>query len=61
MGDDDQIDLCPFCNAPWGTCVHIKILLEWEQEALAREAQEDLEDGSGSGTKGQSLKPGFKH
>lgn len=43
------------------TCAHIKILLEWEQEALTREAPEDLADDSASDTEGKSIKPGVDH
>ena len=61
MSDSNQIARCPFCNAPWGTCAHIRILLEWEKEALAREGQEDMWGGGVSGNIGQSAKPGLKN
>lgn len=39
-------DQCPFCNAPWGDCVHVILLMEWEAEALLREAQAELGGGA---------------
>lgn len=38
MSGQAVIDLCPFCNAPWGTCDHFRLLGQWEEEALDREA-----------------------
>ena len=42
MPGSDQLDQCPFCNAPWGTCPHVRLLAEWEEEALIREAETEL-------------------
>lgn len=39
-----EIQQCPFCDAPWGECVHARLLLEWETDALEREAR----DGHGA-------------
>lgn len=61
MGDDDQIDRCPFCNAPWGICAHIKILLEWEKEALARESRDELGNDGVSQNREQAIKSGLDH
>ena len=38
----DEVDQCPFCDAPWGQCMHVQLLLEWETEALVREAEDEL-------------------
>ncbi|WP_420409742.1 hypothetical protein [Hoeflea sp.] len=29
---------CPFCEAPWGECGHIQLLIAFLQEAEARKA-----------------------
>jgi len=42
MPGEEELDTCPFCNAPWGECMHVKLLLEWETDALVREAQHEL-------------------
>ena len=42
MPKDVQSEQCPFCNAKWGECSHVNLLLEWEAEALVREAQAEL-------------------
>ena len=39
MPDQNPVDQCPFCDAPWGECSHARLLAEWEADALAREAQ----------------------
>lgn len=31
-------DMCPFCDAPWGSCAHALWLEEWETVALEYEA-----------------------
>lgn len=36
MTDNSDVDQCPFCNATWGSCFHIKLLLELEGEASGR-------------------------
>lgn len=41
MPGGEDIDQCPFCNALWGECLHIRLLLEWESGALLREAEEE--------------------
>lgn len=35
-----EIQQCPFCDAPWGECVHARLLVELETDALEREAQD---------------------
>ncbi|KJS18444.1 MAG: hypothetical protein VR78_04875 [Hoeflea sp. BRH_c9] len=42
----DFADQCPFCNAPWGDCLHVRLLIEWEADALMREAQAELGGGA---------------
>ncbi|WP_290892004.1 hypothetical protein, partial [Hoeflea sp.] len=42
MPGGDEIDQCPFCNALWGECMHVKLLLQWETDALVREAREEI-------------------
>ncbi|MCY0095517.1 hypothetical protein [Hoeflea ulvae] len=39
---ESESDQCPFCNAPWGECGHVQLLLEWETDALFREALAEL-------------------
>lgn len=61
MPSSNEVDQCPFCNAPWGTCLHIRLLLEWEKEALAREAQEELKAGRAADSEAQATKSKLKH
>lgn len=42
MPGSDDADQCPFCNAPWGDCLHVILLMEWEADALLREARVEL-------------------
>lgn len=41
MPGSEEFDQCPFCNAFWGECMHVKLLAQWEADALEREAQEE--------------------
>jgi len=36
MSGNSEVDQCPFCNAKWGNCLHIKLLVGLEGEASAR-------------------------
>jgi|GEM_PF-1274392 len=58
MSGGDEIDQCPFCNALWGECLHVKMLLEWEKDALVREAQEELGSTAASDQEPQSRNKG---
>ena len=42
MPGGEKGDQCPFCNALWGECIHVRLLLEWETDALVREAEAEL-------------------
>lgn len=42
MPGGQEGDQCPFCNALWGECRHVRLLLEWETDALVREAEAEL-------------------
>lgn len=42
MTGGEKTDQCPFCNAPWGECSHVKLLSEWEEQALLRQARREL-------------------
>ena len=35
MSGNGEVDQCPFCNAAWGDCQHIKLLLGLEAETSA--------------------------
>jgi len=51
-------DQCPFCNAPWGDCPHVQLLMEWEADALLKEAQAEL---GGGATADDPLRPDLPH
>ncbi|WP_417434177.1 hypothetical protein [Hoeflea sp.] len=36
MSGDGEFDQCPFCNAAWGDCMHVKLLAELDKEAVSR-------------------------
>lgn len=38
MAGSHIIDTCPFCEAPWGECGHVRLLVALVKEAEAREA-----------------------
>ncbi|MEQ8589663.1 MAG: hypothetical protein RIB70_07860 [Roseitalea porphyridii] len=38
MAGSHIIDTCPFCEAPWGECGHVRLLMAFVKEAEAREA-----------------------
>ncbi len=40
MSGDDEDDQCPFCNAAWGDCLHVKLLADLDNEATARSEPE---------------------
>jgi hypothetical protein len=68
VSGDQHADQCPFCDAPWGDCVHAKLLAEWEAEALAREAaagggkararEAETDQGADKSPKGAVRSPG---
>ncbi|MDF1609525.1 hypothetical protein PZ897_15165 [Hoeflea sp. YIM 152468] len=43
MSGNTQVDQCPFCNAFWGECSHVRLLLELEHEADMRSADKRQE------------------
>jgi len=36
MSGNGEVDQCPFCNAQWGDCSHVKLLVELEGEIPAQ-------------------------
>ena len=36
MSGREDVDRCPFCNAEWGECSHVRMLAELESEAADR-------------------------
>lgn len=38
MSGNKHVDQCPFCNAIWGDCPHVQLLMELENEAIIRAA-----------------------
>lgn len=36
MSGNGKFDQCPFCNAPWGDCEHVRLLSELDNEAARR-------------------------
>jgi hypothetical protein len=36
MSGNGEFDQCPFCNAAWGECMHVKLLSELDSEAARR-------------------------
>lgn len=43
-------DMCPFCDAPWGSCAHALWLKEWEAVALEYEAAAETAGWRADGT-----------
>ena len=37
MSGNGVVDQCPFCNAAWGDCLHVQLLVELDNEADARQ------------------------
>jgi hypothetical protein len=38
LAGSNVIHTCPFCEAPWGECDHVRLLISFVKEAEAREA-----------------------
>lgn len=57
MASSEPINQCPFCNAPWGKCSHVRLLAEWEEQALVREAERELGASSAAGHLPDQTKP----
>ena len=36
MSGNGEFDQCPFCNAAWGDCMHVKLLSQLDNEAARR-------------------------
>lgn len=36
MSGNSEVDQCPFCNAAWGDCMHVKLLADLDREAASR-------------------------
>jgi len=36
MSGNGKFDQCPFCNAAWGDCMHVKLLSALDSEAARR-------------------------
>lgn len=36
MSGNGEFDQCPFCNAPWGDCEHVRLLSKLDDEAARR-------------------------